>query len=380
MAQKRRAARGAAAKPPLGPDEYLALDNARAERKMPAKLATQMETPRVSIHMPDKARDLRRAIKPARSAKDVEIELPVGSALAVPGSSLLRSTSSAVSRGIRRTLSARKRSEPFKPSWSDFTPHPKVTTASVPLMRRAGGGLLEPEKVYGSDGRQVYYPSGYPWTCVGKVLVWNDFSMPFPSWSGSGVLIGDRVVLTAGHVVPWGSTNWAMRFVPAFYDGGSTLGSAVSSWVSDAHGYNTGNNVSAWDMAVLRLYTPLGQAYGYFGTKNYSSSWEGGNYWTLAGYPGAISSGNRPSRQMWWPVIDDDSDGSAEEVEHRADSSGGNSGGPVFGFWSGMPYAIATHSGHSKTTFLGITLEDNNVGAGGGALNSLVAWARSNWP
>jgi hypothetical protein len=171
-----------------------------------------------------------------------------------------------------------------------------------------------------------------------------------------------------------------MRFIPAYYDGGSTLGAGVSSWVSDYWGYNTGNQVSAWDMLVCRLYTPLGASYGYFGTKDYDSSWQGGNYWTLAGYPGAVAGGNRPSRQMWWPVLDDDSSGSAEEVEYEADATAGNSGGPVFGFWGGQPYAIATHSGGSKTTFLWITIEDTNLGAGGGALNSLVSWARSNWP
>src|SRR5437588_4195058 len=57
--------------------------------------------------------------------------------------------------------------------------------------------------------------------------------------------------------------------------------------------------------------------------------WEGGNYWTLAGYPGAIAGANRPSRQMWWPVLDDDSDGNAEEIEYEADATPGDSGGPV---------------------------------------------------
>jgi len=178
--------------------------------------------------------------------------------------------------------------------------------------------------------------------------------------------------------VPWGSGNWAMKFIPAYYDGGSTLGAGVWSWVSDAHGYN--DPVSAHDMAVLRLYTPLGSAYGYFGTKAYDSGWEGGNYWTLAGYPGAVAGANRPSRQMWWPVVDDDGDGDADKLEYYADSTPGDSGGPVFGFWSGAPYAIGANSGGETESFLWWTTEDDNVAAGGGALNSLVRWARTNWP
>ncbi len=370
-------------KPPLGPDEYLSLNNEPAAQSMPKKLAAEVETRRVSIHVAGKPKgfDPRKIIKSRKTSGDWEIELPSGSGVGLPGRKYGRMSPAAVARGIKRKMSAKDRSEPFRPSWIEYTPHPKAATQSKPLLRRIDGQKVEPHYgVFGPDDRQVYYPSGYPWNCVGKIFVWNDFSQPFPAWSGSGVLIGGRVVLTAGHMAPWGSNNWAMQFIPAYYDGGSTLGAGVSSWVSDYWGYNTGNQVSAWDMLVLRLYTPLGNTYGYFGTKNYSSSWEGGNYWTLAGYPGAVAGGNRPSRQMWWPVLDDDSDGNAEEVEYEADATAGNSGGPVFGFWNGQPYAIATHSGGSKTTFLWWTIEDTNVGAGGGALNNLVAWARSNWP
>jgi V8-like Glu-specific endopeptidase len=367
--------------PPLGPDEFVRLENKPATQRMPKELATEVETRRVSIVSADQTFEPKHARKTRDGATAWEIELPKGTRLGLPGQRAGRMSPEEVARGIKGDLKAKNLADPFKPEWVDFTPHPKIATDRRPLLRRIDGRPVEPMYgVFGSDDRQVYFPSGYPWACVGKILVWNDFSQPFPAWSGSGVLIGGRVVLTAGHVAPWGSGNWAMQFIPAFYDGGSTLGAGVSSWVSDYWGYNTGGSVSAWDMVVLRLYTPLGNTYGYFGTKDYSSSWQGGNYWSLSGYPGAVAGGNRPSRQMWWPVLDDDGAGAAEEIEFEADISPGNSGGPVFGFWDGSPYAIATVSGGSRTTFLGITLEDTNVGAGGGALNSLVAWARSNWP
>src|SRR6266511_2489600 len=141
----------------------------------------------------------------------------------------------------------------------------KLAAYPRPRMRRLNGRAIDPHYgVFGPDDRQVYYPSGYPWTCIGTIFVWKDFSQPNPQWSGSGVLIGGRVVLTAGHIAPWGSGNWAMRFVPAYYDGGSTLGAGLGAWVSDYWGYNPGE-VSAWDMVVLRLYTPLDNTYGYFG-------------------------------------------------------------------------------------------------------------------
>lgn len=376
--------RPAGTAPPSGPDEFLALDNCPAERAMPDDLSAEAVTQRVWIRDSQPAARAGSRGAPAHAGIR-EILLPQGSGLGLPGESLVRMSAAEVARGLKRGKSRKADVEPYRPPWVDFRPHAKVGSASGPLMHRLNGALIEPfYGVFGNDDRQVYYPSGYPWHCVGKVLVWDDFSRPWPSWWGSGVLIGGRVVLTAGHVVPWASRNWAMQFIPAFYDGGSALGAGVSSWVSSCRGY-ADQAVSAWDMAVLRLHTPLGDRYGFFGTKDYDSDWEGGNYWTLAGYPGAVAGGNRPSRQMWWPVLDDDSDGSAEEVEFEADATPGNSGGPVFGFWSGIPYAIATLSGGSRTIIplpfgLSITLEDTNVGAGGGALNNLVRWARVNWP
>lgn len=367
--------------PPFGPDDFVRLDNEPAKKSMPKKLESEVKGRKVSIYAPQKGYDLSESVKSRRTKGRWDIELPEGSGLVIPGEERGRMSPSQVEKGISKELLRPEGLEASRPAWADYEPHAKLASDSRPLMQRVDGRQYEPHYgVFGADDRQVYYPSGYPWTCIGKVLVWDDWSQPYPAWSGSGVLIGDRTVLTAGHVAPWGSGNWAMQFIPAFYNGGSTLGAGVSSYVSSYWGYDTNDSVSAWDMVVLRLYTPLGASYGYFGTKDYHPSWEGGNYWTLAGYPGAVAGGNRPSRQMWWPVHDDDSDGSAEEVEYEADATAGNSGGPAFGFWDGLPYAIATHSGGSKTTFLWWTLEDTNVGAGGSALNSLVAWARSNWP
>lgn len=173
-----------------------------------------------------------------------------------------------------------------------------------------------------------------------------------------------------------------MQFVPAYYDGSSTFGTGVSSFVSDYWGYVNTTQVVAWDMVVCRLYTPLGHDYGYFGTKTYEPGWQGGNYWSLAGYPDAAGGGNRPSQQMWFPTIDDDPDGNASEVEYLADQTSGNSGGPLFGFWSDGPYAIGTASGgeFGPEEDNPSVWEDVNVAAGGNALCDLVAWARSNWP
>ena len=83
--------------------------------------------------------------------------------------------------------------------------------------------------------------------------------------------------------------------------------------------------------------------------------------------------------QRWVISDDDDNDGAGVELEYKADSSDGGSGGPVFGWWSGSPYVIGTHSGWETEYRFPWHQASHNLSAGGGALSSLIGWARSNW-
>lgn len=280
-----------------------------------------------------------------------------------------------------RTINEAVTLEPHKPDWSGIAYHPKIAGSGVPsVTRRTKGKKITPHYIFGNEDRQVYYPNTYPWRCIGRVFVWINAANPIFMWSGTGALVGRNVVLTASHVCPWFSKlglPWMMQFVPAYYDGTSLMGSGVSSFVQSYRGYQ--DHGQGDDMATLKLYTPLGDSLGYFGYKTYHDSWEGGCYWTKCGYPGAIASANRPSRVTWFPIIDDDNDGAGVELEYRADSSKGDSGGPVFSWWNGKPYVIGTHSGGEEEYHFPFSIVKNNVAAGGGALSSLISWARNNW-
>ena len=270
-------------------------------------------------------------------------------------------------------------SRAHRPNWAAQTFQPRIVSpfGRRGALRRSKGALVEPfYGVYPPDDRQVYYPSTYPWRCVGRIFTWTDTTQPNWAWSGSGVLVGPRHVVTAGHVVPWGSANWGMLFVPAYYDGASLYGAGSTSWVSDARGWNTDETVAANDMAVLRLYNAdLGPALGWMGSKVFDTSWEGGDYWHLCGYPGMIAGANRPSWQGGIPVLDADASGGALEIEHHGDASPGDSGGPFFGFWNDGPHVVGTVSGGEANS-----QEDNNINAGGSDLVNLIQWAQSNWP
>jgi hypothetical protein len=164
------------------------------------------------------------------------------------------------------------------------------------------------------------------------------------------------------------------------------------SFVSDAHAYiAAGQSVdqfeSAIDYAVLRLYTPLGDSLGWFGTTDYSEDWNDGNYWASVGYPGDMFGGVFPSVEVPVSIEDGDSPGVFSNpglnLETEATISPGASGGPFWAWFQvgdGLTPRI-TGVVSSNHDFGGPFSTDNDGRlAGGGELVDLVEWGRSNWP
>ncbi|MFC4527073.1 trypsin-like serine protease [Dyella halodurans] len=371
-------------KPPLSIDEVVLRDNIAATKKPPADTIALLTTRRLMLSGPkDLPKELQKALSDMKRAEPgLSLPLPPSTIIGLPGNTGERVPHKALAASAGTSSSG----QPFKPDWAPLVYHPKIgAKPRQKYLRGLGGRRIVPTDnqsfIYGSDDRRVFYPSGYPWRCIGRVDVYpNADADNFSSW-GSGVLIGDRLVLTAGHVPPVNPApgTWKMRFTAGMYNGSAVDGPGAVSYVSDFKGYTGG--LSGVDYAVLRLYEPLGTHMGYFGWKTYDDSWTGGDYWWLAGYPFDIAAENSPSYQAGIAVLDQDSDQGGLELEHHGDTASGDSGGPFWGFWDEGPYVVGTVSGHehvSGPSWAGG--EDNNIAAGGSPLSNLLAWARSNWP
>jgi len=147
-------------------------------------------------------------------------------------------------------------------------------------------------------------PMLYPMCTVGIVFNSN-------GRRGSGVLVGPNLLLTAGHVAPWGAASWSMEFIPAYRNGVRPFG---SSFVQSYHGYNPGGDATGYDYVICKLYNPLGHALGRMGSASFGNEDDYYNKrFVSSGYPGSY--GERPAVELDMAVADIDNDSPGKELE-----------------------------------------------------------------
>jgi len=258
--------------------------------------------------------------------------------------------------------------EPHRPAWLDLEYVPRLVPFRQP---RALGGIsgrsyVEPLSVRdANEGADEALRLSYPWCTIGQVLVGFGTDFKTVKWQGSGVLVGHNLMLTASHLAPWnrGPGQWWMRFVPGRRITDEPHG---SSFVEQFYGtyVDVNDDPNGKDYVICRLYTPLGDALGWMGSRSFGDEDDYYNRRFISvGYPGYF--GNKPAVEYDIDIDDIDNDGGGLELETTYLGSPigpGWSGGPLW-LWEGeKPYVVGILSGDEKD---GLDPRRNVFGGGG---------------
>jgi V8-like Glu-specific endopeptidase len=273
---------------------------------------------------------------------------------------------------VHRSILARHRVTSLAASMPHFegriAVRPQLRRLPEPYLIRFGDLRYQPTTIFNPDGRRPYYDESYPWRCLVRITTPR-------GWSGSGVLIGPRHVLTASHCVDW-TPGWMT--VDVMYSSAHSLASAngIYAYAESRVGPGTiPDDESDEDYAVIVLDQPLGEQYGWFGSRTYDSGWDDEtSAWHSIGYPQDWSgNGEIAAWQTDFFLNELGADfGSARLIRTQTfDNWPGQSGSPIFGFWDGGPSVVGVVSGQGS---------DYNYISGGSLLPSLVNRARNEQP
>jgi glutamyl endopeptidase len=190
--------------------------------------------------------------------------------------------------------------------------------------------------VIGNDDRVRITPTtSYPWSTIVKLhLTWNDYYS-----YGTGVLIDENHVLTAGHCVyshSYGGWPDSIKVVPGEENGNEPYGHA---WVTKMRTYIDWMENASFehDFALLTLDRDIGVQTGWMGV--YTTVASSSTYTSIldtAGYPYELDGGTN----LYWCS---DYGISASECTHRykLDTTGGQSGSPVWIYKEKGPYVVS---------------------------------------
>ncbi len=208
------------------------------------------------------------------------------------------------------------------------------------------GIRIRPKLVIGDtdDRTRIETTDAYPWRAICYLdITAGDGSKHL----GTGWLAGDSTVITAGHCVfMHGHGGWVKRVrVHAGRNGTAEYAAPVSAKVFRSVSGWTNQAARKFDYGAILLPSKLGEQTGFFGFASIPDSKVRELKVNIAGYP----DDKPPHGSLWWQARRvDDFDNMV--LRYAIDTSGGQSGAPIWRSVNGQRQVIGIHgSGFSRS-------------------------------
>jgi V8-like Glu-specific endopeptidase len=223
------------------------------------------------------------------------------------------------------------------------------------------GFMAEPRQktVLGADDRiKITNTTTYPWRTHCKLYMrFRGVDNRDYWYSGSGTLIGNKYVITAGHCVynhdrvGGQKLGWAreIQAYPGLNGSYAPYGRANATYLRSWTGW-VNNGDFNWDIALVTLNRTVGNSTGWLGYGSFGSL--NGQTANLSGYPGNRDNGVG-QYYHYGPVVSS----SSHRVNYRVDTSPGQSGSGVYLIQGANRYVFAAHSTGGSTDNGGTRIE-----------------------
>lgn len=203
----------------------------------------------------------------------------------------------------------------------------------------------KPEVSIGEDDRvQIVDTNRYPWCCICALRI---LARDGTRWRGTGWLAGPGTVITAGHVVYMHEQGgWVQSIEVLAGSNGSQKFSALATKATTFHSANgwltNGDPEQDYGAITLPTAAPLGRNCGYFRYASLSTSVLDDLPVNLAGYPA-----DKPPMTQWFHTrrikrVN------THTFAYDIDTSGGQSGAPVWCVSDGRRYVVGIHTNGSE--------------------------------